>query len=179
MKLGGHGKSSILTEEIKEKINKELDYKYQVLFDMLWYSGCRVSEALQIRWCDISSNTIIIRKGNTKNKQDTRELIVPQKLIDKINRLPNTCSYIFAGYNGNHLTRFSADKNLRNACKKLGLVGYSTHSYRRSVISQLHERNIPIKVISTISGHRSLASISHYIDINDKQVLSALQSRWV
>lgn len=178
MKLGGHGKSSIITEELKEKIHKELDYKYQVLFDVLWFSCCRISEALQIRWCDISGNTIIIRKSTTKNKQETRELLVPQYLIDKINKLPNTCSYIFAGYNGNHLSRYSADKNLRNACKKLGLVGYSTHSYRRSGITQLHERNIPIKVISTISGHRSLASISHYIEVDDKQVVNALQARW-
>jgi integrase/recombinase XerD len=178
MKLGGHGKSSILTEELKEKINQELDYKYQVLFDILWFSGCRISEALQIRWCDISGNTIIIRKSTTKNKQETREILVPQKLIEKINKLPNLGSYLFSGYNGGHLTRYSADKNLRNACKKLDLIGYSTHSYRRSAITQLHERNIPIKVISTISGHRSLASISHYIEIDEKQVLSALQSRW-
>lgn len=179
MKLNGHGKSSILSFEEKQELHKHLPMKYQVLFDIMWFSGCRLSEALQIRWCDIAENTIVFRKSTTKGKMDTREVPVPQELINKIIKLPNEGAFIFSGRSGEgHLTRFTADKAFRSACSKIGFIGYSTHSYRRTMVSTLSANRIPIKVIMKISGHRSMTSISHYIDINEEQVLSALQTRW-
>ena len=110
---------------------------------------------------------------------DTREVPVPQELINKIIKLPNEGAFIFSGRSGEgHLTRFTADKAFRGACSKVGFIGYSTHSYRRTMVSTLSANRIPIKVIMKISGHRSMTSISHYIDINEEQVLSALQTRW-
>jgi len=179
MKLNGHGKSSLLTEEDKQNIHKHLSVKYQVLFDIMWYSSARLSEALQVRWVDIAENTIVFRKSTTKGAMDTREVPVPYELIHRISKLPNEGAYIFCGRNGQgHLTRFAADKAYRSACKAAGVIGYSTHSYRRSLISSLSANQVPIKVIMKISGHRSMTSISHYIDIDETQVLSALQTRW-
>ena len=179
MKLNGNGKAGILSFEDKEKIHEHLPEKYQVLFDIMWYSGARLSEALQIRFCDIAENTIIFRKSTTKGQKDTREIRVPEKLIKRIMRLENKGAYIFIARSGQgYLSRATADVALRNALKKAGFIGYSSHSYRRSIISNLSANKVPIKVIMKISGHRSLQSVAHYIDIDEGQVLSALQSRW-
>jgi len=179
MKLNGNGKAGILSFEDKEKIHEHLPEKYQVLFDIMWYSSARISEALQLRWVDIAENTIIFRKSTTKGQKDTREIRVPEKLIKRIMRLENKGAYIFIARSGQgYLSRATADVALRNALKKAGFIGISTHSYRRSIISNLSANKVPIKVIMKISGHRSLQSVAHYIDIDEGQVLSALQSRW-
>ena len=51
------------------------------------------------------------RKENTKGKQETREIPIPEHLIAAIDKLPNENAYLFAGMGGNgHLSRYSFDK---------------------------------------------------------------------
>jgi integrase/recombinase XerD len=86
---------------------------------------------------------------------------------------------LFAGRFGNgHITRYTADEHLRNACKKADILGVSSHSYRRTTITSLHKNRVPIKVIMKISGHSHLNAVSHYIDTDELEVLEALKTRW-
>ncbi len=42
-----------------------------------------------------------------------------------------------SGRLGTVLTRFTADKLLKAACSSVGLVGVSTHSFRRTALTQM------------------------------------------
>lgn len=179
MKISGHGKSKIITEEERLEIKKHLLFKYQVFFDIMFYTGCRISECCNLRFIDIAENTIVFRKSTTKGKRATREIFVPNSLIEDINKLPQENSYLFPGrFSSGHITRYTADDHLRNACKKANLIGISSHSYRRTVITSLHKNLVPIKVIMKISGHSHLNAVSHYIDTDEVEVLEALKTRW-
>ena len=80
----------------------------------MYYTGARVSECLAIRRCDVISGQVVIRKSNTKGKQETREIQIPPHLIQAIDKLPDENAYLFAGMGGNgHLSRYSFDKILR------------------------------------------------------------------
>ena len=180
MKVDRHGASITIDEATRLKISERLPEKYSVLFDILYFTGCRISEGIQIRWIDIVKNTIVLRKSNTKGKKATRELIIPEHLVDRIFKLPNNGPYVFSGRGGNgYIHRTTASKALDKVCIELGLKNqFSSHGYRRTALTNLHRKGIPTKVIMKISGHSSLGALQRYIDVDDNEVVAALSSLW-
>jgi len=178
-KASGNGQSIILTQEQLNKIKQQLDFKYQVLFDIMYFTGARVSEAIAIRRCDVVNGNIIIRKSNTKGKIATREIPIPPALLKAIDKLPNTNSYLFPGRLGDsHITRSTVDKNLRIACKKVGIEGCSSHSFRRSFITNLAKNNVHMKLIMKCSGHKQLSSVERYIETTEEEKIAAVSTLW-
>ncbi len=58
------------------------------------------------------------------------------------------------------LTRFAADKILKGACDRVGLVGVSTHSWRHTALTMMSSADIPLRVIQEISGHNDERDIA-------------------
>jgi len=69
------------------------------------------------------------------------------------------------GRPGTVLTRFMADKLLKSACFRLGLVGVSTHSFRRTALTQMANAGIPLRHIQEISGHNDLGTLQRYLEV--------------
>lgn len=180
MKVDRNGASITIDEGTRLAISQKVPHKFSVLFDILYFTGCRISEGIQIRWIDIVGNTIVIRKSNTKGKTSTREIPVPQYLIDRINTLPNEGAYVFAGRGGQgHIHRTTATYHLAKCLDELGLKHqFSSHGYRRTAITKLHKSNVPLKVIMKISGHTSLGALQRYIDVSDDEVVAAVENLW-
>ena len=49
--------------------------------------------------------------------------------------------------------------------KNAGLVGASSHSGRRSFLTQLSAKGVPIKVLMELASHRSIQTTARYIDV--------------
>jgi integrase/recombinase XerD len=180
MKVERHGASITIDDATRIKIAEKIPYKFGVLFDILYFTGCRISEGIQIRWIDVVGNTIVLRKSNTKGKTATREIPVPQHLIDRIMKVPNEGAYIFAGRGGQgHIHRTTATYHLSKSLDTLGLKHqFSSHGYRRTNITSLHRQNVPTKVIMKISGHTSLGALQSYIDVSDDEIVAAVKKLW-
>ena len=178
-KIAGNGQSITINTYQLDLIKSRLPFKYQVVCDLMYYTGARVSECLAIRRCDVISGQVVIRKSNTKGKQDTREIPIPPHLIQAIDKLPDENAYLFAGMGGQgHLSRYSFDKILRRTCKKLDLDGFSTHGFRRTFITSLARNNNHSKVIMKCSGHKQLSSLEKYIDVTEEEKVAAVTSIW-
>ena len=65
---------------------------------------------------------------------------------------------------------------LREACARVGLEGVSTHSFRRTALTQMSNAGIPLRVIQEISGHRTLDELYKYLEVKLEQVLGAVAS---
>ena len=65
---------------------------------------------------------------------------------------------------------------LREACARVGLEGVSTHSFRRTALTQMSNAGIPLRVIQEISGHRTLDELYKYLEVKSEQVLGAVAS---
>jgi integrase/recombinase XerD len=180
MKVERHGASITIDEATRLLIKEKVPYKFGVLFDIMFYTGCRISEATQIRWIDIVENTIILRKGNTKGKTATREILVPERLINDIKKIPNYGSYVFCGRGGNgYIHRTTATYHLDNACRELGIKNqFSSHGFRRTAITRMSRNNVPLKVIMKISGHTSLTALQRYIDVEEEEMANAVKTLW-
>lgn len=56
-----------------------------------------------------------------------------------------------------------------------GIVGASSHSGRRSLLTSLASKGVGVRVLQEIAGHSSIAVTQRYIDVNDQQMRAAVE----
>lgn len=191
MKIDGHGQAKILTpEEIEELFSVQYsNERDRALYAVMLYTACRVSEAVKLRKRDVYGRkgqvrpVILFRKGNTKGKLATRSVPVIEDLRRRLEEYEprEDNPYLFAGYEfgrraDTHLHTDSALWLLRKACNRIGIEGVSTHSFRRTALTQMSNAGIPLRVIQEISGHRTLDELYKYLEVREDQVLGAVAS---
>jgi integrase/recombinase XerD len=123
---------------------------------------------------------LVIRSHNTKGGRDTREIDVHPRLKGF---LEDYCAegfnlknpFLFPGRHGlEHIHKGSADLILREACRRLEIEGVSTHSFRRTALTQMSDAGVPLRHIQAISGHRTLGALERYLGVTERQKLSAI-----
>jgi integrase/recombinase XerD len=126
--------------------------------------------------------TINFRKGNTKGQLQTRTIPVIEDLRSLLTSWkPNAGqTYLFPGrhpsHHWKHLHPDSADKVLRKAFDRADIEGASTHSFRRTALTQMSNAGIPLRIIQEISGHNNLEQLQHYLEVKPDQVKGAIAS---
>lgn len=186
MKINRHGRAKVLTQqEIQLIFSHGLDNnRDRTLFGVCLFSACRIREACTLLTEDIYTSLglvrphLIIRKANTKGKLATRSIPVIEDLRQLLtNYYPLAGKpYLFPGRSSGHISEDSAARILRGACKQAGIVGVSTHSFRRTALTQMSNAGIPLRVIQEISGHRNLEQLQKYLEVSEQQVLGAAAS---
>ncbi len=147
----------------------------RALFGICLYTTARVNEACSLHTADVYGtggrvrDRITFRRATTKGKQETRSVPVSPELRQLLEGYRSDRPYLFPGRWGRgHICPESADVILRAAFKRLGIEGASTHSFRRTAITWMHNERVPIKHIQSISGHKSLSALQRYIDVTEK-----------
>ena len=177
MKTKGNGRAKVLTQAELDRLfdrgfNTERD---KLLFAICYYCACRVSEALALTNQDIAGGVVTLRKSTTKGKSATRTLPTHPKLIGYLAAYNPKVGLLFPGRNGDKpLTRAMADLILKAACKRTRIRGASTHSFRRTALTNMSNANVPIRVIQEISGHKSLTALQRYLEVKPSQVVAAI-----
>ena len=59
--------------------------------------------------------------------------------------------------------------------KGAGITGASSHSARRSFITNLANMGVSVRVLMELAGHRSMAVTQKYIDVNPMMMRSAVE----
>ena len=180
LKSQRNGKSKILSQKEYEQLLQAVPHKYAVLLRLLMVSGFRISECLSLKTEDLMEASVLVRKCSTKGRRSTREVPLPQDLMEEIKSISYRSEYIFESKHkpNTPLTRQSCDYIFRNACRDLEIEGFSLHGTRRFFIHTLHHKNVPLKVIQTAVGHTEMRSTAAYIDVTEKQVESAVSQLW-
>ena len=74
------------------------------------------------------------------------------------------------GFNANTLTQF-----FHYLYKRVGIDGASSHSGRRTFITNLANKGIGVRVLMSLAGHRSITTTQAYIDVNDEMKRRAVE----
>lgn len=188
MKSDRHGQAAILSPAQIELLFSEglRTDRDRALFGVCLYTAARRAEACSLRTEDVYTTTgqvreeINLRKDATKGKLATRSFPVILELRALLQTWQPSAGqiYLFPGRHPDHHWRHiqpdSAADILEKACQRIGLEGVSTHSFRRTALTQMSNAGIPLRVIMEISGHRTLTVLQRYLDVKPEQVKGAI-----
>ena len=156
-----------------------------MLLTGLW-SGMRVGEIASLSVGDVVNTDGSIKAEVRLTAEQTkgrhpRTVFLPQKLQQELadymslrpNAQPHHPLFITAGRK-----RFSANvmaQHFHYLFKSAGIAGASSHSMRRSFITNLAARGIGVRVLASLAGHRTIAVTQKYIDVNDDMKRNAVE----
>lgn len=180
----------------QQELRKVLDYistrkhaaRNRALLMTTFLSGMRVNEVSSLRFKDVVDmdgnirNEIRLTPEMTKgefarvvfvNERLRKEL---QQYIRLYNPIDKTMKFFYSqkrksdGFNANTLTQ-----HFHFLYKRAGVDGASSHSGRRSFITNLANKGVSVRVLMGLAGHRSISTTQAYIDINDDMLRSAVE----
>jgi integrase/recombinase XerD len=173
-KQARHGKAKILTpDELAALFDGELGLptpRDRFLFGLCYFTGARIGEVLALTIGDIVGDLVTYRASTTKTGETRQATMCPAlvglmdeyQLADRGVAMP-AAGPIFPGRHGRgHMTRVAADGILRAACDRLAIVGASTHSFRRSFVTQMQRDGKTPAQIAKYTGHKSLGVLLEY-----------------
>tara|TARA_R100001440_G_scaffold70465_1_gene92888 strand:- start:25 stop:597 length:573 start_codon:yes stop_codon:yes gene_type:complete len=185
MKLNRQGKARVLDkDELDLLIDCLPTNKHKLIALVCRRTACRISEAIQLRWENVLPNVLFFPIEITKNKLSPRSIPVSKEFQLQLKDWKDYCEsmgesinpkdYLFKGrYPNTHLSSRAFMKALKAATLKAGLIGTSSHSFRRSGLSSASNANIPLRHIQELSGHRNLGTLQRYLSVNDSQLRAA------
>jgi len=139
---------------IVERINLIGNMKHRMIVSVLYGSGIRLSELLELRITDIDGdrNTIFIRSGKGGND---RLIPISEKLIQDLReyyRQYRPKSFLFEGQFGG---RYSST-SVQNICKKY--MKCNPHALRHCCLTHLIEKGVHISEVSKRAGHSKIST---------------------
>jgi len=161
----------ISKEKIKEMINLCENIKHRTIIKLLYSSGLRLQELIDLKRKDIDfdRNTIHVKKG--KGKKDRITLISENLKIDLLKYYSNynfNTEYVFEGRNGKY-TKKSVQKVLDSLGKKAG-IKLTPHMLRHSFATHLLESGTNIRHIQKLLGHSDISTTQIYTHVTNQEL---------
>jgi integrase/recombinase XerD len=168
-------------DQVLRYINTKNRYavRNRVMLLTSFYSGMRVGEIASLRVCDVQNEDGTIknevRLSATQTKGNIgRVVFINEKLRTEIAsylkqyKAKSATQPLFytekrAGFTANTLTQW-----FFWLYKKAGISSASSHSGRRTFITNLANKGVGVRVLASLAGHKSLNTTMIYIDTNDE-----------
>lgn len=166
----------ISKEKIKEIINLTDNLKHKLIIKLLYSSGLRLQELIDLKRKDIDFERGIIHVKKGKGNKDRITLISEALKLDLLKYYSNNIfktEYVFEGRNGKY-TKKSVQKVLDEAGKKAG-IRVTPHMLRHSFATHLLEQGTDIRHIQKLLGHSDLKTTEIYAHVSTKD-LSKIKS---
>lgn len=178
------------------ELRRVLDYtatrkhsaRNRTLLMTTFLSGMRVGEVASLRYSDVLNNDgtvkneIRLRAEQTKGNE-ARVVFVNEKLrkeleqyISIIKITDGNKKFFYSqksksdGFTANTLTQF-----FHYLYRRSGIDGASSHSGRRTFITNLASKGVGVRVLMSLSGHKNISTTQAYIDVNDEMKRKAVE----
>ena len=158
------------------EINTPLGERDRLILELLYASGVRVGELVNIKIDDINSNNTIkiLGKGNKErlayfNKVSEKYLKLYLKDGREKLKIDDT-KYLFLNYKGGKLTTRGVEKMINKVIEKSALTKHVTpHMLRHSFATHLLNEGCDLLSVQELLGHASLSATNIYTHItNDR-----------
>ena len=83
--------------------------------------------------------------------------------------------YLFSTQKNSHFTANTATQHLQRLYARAGIVGATSHSGRRTWLTELSSKGVGVRVLAEMAGHASIQTTQRYIDVNDEQMRRAAE----
>ena len=153
-------------------------------------SGMRVGEVASLRNSDVLDaegnirNEIRLSAEQTKGNEARvvfindrlRKELEQYTLIFDISKVEPNQKFFYSqkrtsdGFTANTLTQF-----FHYLYKRAGIDGASSHSGRRTFITNLASKGVGVRVLMSLAGHKNISTTQAYIDVNDDMKRKAVE----
>lgn len=158
----------ISKEEIIAMIDTCTNLKHRCIIELLYSSGLRRSELLELKIDDIDSNRMLIRVNNAKGNKD-RFTILSKKVLNHLREYYkewNPKDYLFEGQKGGKYSGESVLKIVKVAANKARIQSQvSPHVLRHSFATHLLESGTDLRQIQVLLGHGSTKTTEIYTHV--------------
>jgi integrase/recombinase XerD len=158
--------------------DEPLELRNKAMLELLYGSGLRVSELLDVRLQDLHLNMGFINVVGKGNK----ERIVPigelgqqaiKRYIDKgrteLKKVPG--DILFVNSRGSKISRVGFYKMIKKLAIKAGIMkDISPHTLRHSFASHLLENGVDLRSVQELLGHEDISTTQIYTHVSKKQL---------
>ncbi len=190
-KKNTHMPNTLSLESINELLSFEvhsfLDLRDKCLFEFLYVTGCRISEALSLDAVEVvgKKELSIVGKGRktrkvfftpslnelVKNYYEARGRALMQK--------GKAEEALFINEKGGRLSYSGAtwllEKRLKACTAFSGIPSMSLHGFRHSFATHLLDNGLDVRVVQGLLGHASINTTQVYTHVSRQQLLEAYQ----
>jgi site-specific recombinase XerD len=145
-------------EETFKLIDSTTNIKHKTLLALIYSSGLRISEAINMKIIDIDSQRMLIHVKNAKGKKDRYTLLSTKVLVllKEYYTIYKPKTFLFEGQYGEQYSSRSAQSVLHQSAKKAGITKQITlHTLRHSFATHLLENGTDLRYIQDLLGHSS------------------------
>ena len=153
-------------EQIFENLKKSKQtnaWLYILILKLIYLSGLRISEALNLKWSDINhqDNSIYVYGKGSKE----RKVFIINDYLVQLKNLEKNNQYTFT-INQKKISTRSVNKFLQN-CYDNSLIKnkLSSHIFRHSFATTMLENNADIRHIQKLLGHSSISTTEIYTKV--------------
>ncbi len=151
-----------------------------------FHAGMRVGEISSLTVADVMNpdgrvkTEVRLSADQTKGRHP-RTVFLPQRLQTElqqyldIRKPTNPAHPLFVTAGRRAFTANVLTQHLYWLYRAAGISGASSHSGRRTFITNLASKGISVRVLASLAGHRSIAVTQKYIDVNDDMKRNAVE----
>ena len=151
-----------------------------------FWAGLRAKEIAALSVCDVLAADgsiraeFVLSPEQTKGKR-ARKVFVGTKLqrelaayLRHLDRRSPT-DPLFLSQKGVRFSPNSMSQLITHIYQDAGIIGATSHSCRRSFITNLAHKGVSVRVLAELAAHSSITTTQRYIDINDKHLRAAVE----
>jgi integrase/recombinase XerD len=158
---------------------KPIDYRNKAMLEVLFATGTRISELINLELNQINFSECIIRVVGKGKKDriiplaDTAKYHLENYISNYRKFLLKTkqTDYVFLNKDGNRISRQGFFKIIKALCKDAGIKKeISPHTLRHSFATHLLNNGADLRVIQELLGHENLTTTEIYSHLSSKKI---------
>jgi len=186
------GQAKTLT---KQELKRVLDYnkacerhseRNRAIILLTFYCGMRIGEVVSLRIADVNNeqgevlNEIKLTATQTKGHK-ARTVHVPERMQKELKsylqgvKSATQADFLFKTQKSKRFSSNTATQLLQRIYERSGINGATSHSGRRTFITELANKGVSVRVLAALAGHQSISTTQKYIDINDDMLKKAVE----
>jgi integrase/recombinase XerD len=154
----------------------------------MYLAGLRVGECAALTYGDVVDSEGAVRdeirltpdqtKGrharavfvSERLRKELASYVKSQPSADPLRKLFTTQKRGVTGFTANTLCQL-----FFYLFRRAGIRGATSHSPRRTFITNLAEKGVSVRVLQSLAGHRNISTTQAYIDVNDAMKRKAIE----
>ena len=184
--------SPVLTEkQVKQLLSSTKMTRHstrnRLIVILSYYVGLRACEICSLTVGDVLDgegnikDTVILKSHQTKGNK-SNSVSLSDTVKDEIRKYFSEYSYLVTlkqssllqSQKGGGFSSMTIQHLFKKLYKSIGLDDCSSHSGRRTMITQLAEKGVSVRVIQELARHSDLSTTQRYIDVSVEKLKNAV-----